>query len=868
MRKIIALLFVLAILPVNLNSQWFQVTSPTSSTLYSLYFNNASTGYISGSLSGSVIKTTNGGSSWLFYITGTSSTFYDMYFTDLSNGFVTGSTQQVIKTTNAGLNWDIKTSGSATLYSISFPSTTIGYAVGGSPSALVKSTDGGNNWITLISPSTNTLRGVDFVTTLAGWVCGTNGTIWKTTDGCISWIPQSQSSSFSFEKIKFINTTTGMVCGSNGVILRTTNGGTNWTQVPSGVTYTLYDIYFAGTSPGWAVGANGTIVRTTDSGSNWFVQSSPINTTLYSIHMADINTGYIVGSGGVLLKTTNGGGIPIIPTFQKIVTGTIVTNSGSYSPNAWSDYNNDGFQDLVVLPWNDGCWSCDYPILLYQNNGNGTFTNITNNAIGQISTKAWGGTWGDYDNDGGLDLFLSRPFGANNLLFHNNGNGNFTQITSGSIVNDGGSSTGCAWCDYDKDGWIDLFVANAGNGNFLYHNNGNGTFTKVTSGSIVNDNGNSRGSAWGDYDNDGWPDLFVVNYGGENDYLYHNNGNGTFSRVLSGPMVTDGLYGSSCNWVDYNNDGWLDLFVTNNNQSFKLYRNNGGGSFTDVQIIPGQDGGYCYGSNWGDYDNDGWIDLFVPRVGNNNLLYKNNNGTGFTKITSEPISNEGGHSEAGTWADYNNDGKLDLFVSNSGGSTSNYLYKNNNPSGNYLICKLNGCQLQNTISNRAGIGAKIVIKDGTMRQIREVNTGYSTQNMIWQHFGVGSITNIDSVIVYWPSGNVQKFANVQVNQIFFIDECLLGIISNEVPAKYELEQNYPNPFNPVTTIEYSLLRSVNVKLTVYDINGRIVKTLVNQRQGQGKYRESFDGSELSSGIYIFKLETDEFTDTKKMVLMK
>ena len=277
--------------------------------------------------------------------------------------------------------------------------------------------------------------------------------------------------------------------------------------------------------------------------------------------------------------------------------------------------------------------------------------------------------------------------------------------------------------------------------------------------------------------------MFVVNYRGQNDFLYHNNGNGTFSRVLSGPMVNDGLWGSACNWVDYNNDGWLDLLVTNNNQSVKLYRNNIGSSFTDVQIIPGLNSGYCYGSDWGDYDNDGWIDLFIPRQQNINLLYKNNNGTGFTKITNEPPGAEGGHSEASAWADYNNDGKLDLFVSNSGTVTPNYLYKNNNTTGNYLICKLNGCELENTISNRAGIGARIVIKDGSMMQIREVNCGYGTQNMLWPHFGLGNVTNIDSVIVYWPSGNVQKFANVQANQIFLIDECLLGVITKQVPVK-------------------------------------------------------------------------------------
>jgi hypothetical protein len=153
-------------------------------------------------------------------------------------------------------------------------------------------------------------------------------------------------------------------------------------------------------------------------------------------------------------------------------------------------------------------------------------------------------------------------------------------VTSGRIVADGGSSFGAAWADYDNDGFLDLFVANQNQKNFLYHNNGDGTFTKITSGAIVNDIGYSWGAAWADYDNDGSIDLFVANGppsgSGQNDFLYRNNGDGTFTKITTGSLVNDGAAGDGCAWGDFNNDGFPDLFVTNlNDQNNLLYRNNG-----------------------------------------------------------------------------------------------------------------------------------------------------------------------------------------------------------------------------------------------------------------------------------------------------
>jgi hypothetical protein len=310
------------------------------------------------------------------------------------------------------------------------------------------------------------------------------------------------------------------------------------------------------------------------------------------------------------LYNNNGDG-----TFTKITQGDIVTDTLGGVGSSWGDYDNNGFLDLFVTT---------EPNLLYRNDGNGTFTKITSGDI--VSDSAAFGSWGDYDNDGYLDLFAATLIG-DNLLYHNNGDGTFTKITVGVIVNDGGTSLGANWGDYDNDGYLDLFVANGDDeDNFLYHNNGDGTSSKITQGAIVNDGGNSEGSSWGDYDNDGYLDLFVANgfVGPQNNFLYRNNGDGTFTKITTGDIVNDGGNSFGSSWGDYDNDGFLDMFVANGDSTFPdnfLYNNNGDGTFTKITAgIIVNDGGWSQGCNWGDYDNDGFLDMYVS----NRQLYLNN----------------------------------------------------------------------------------------------------------------------------------------------------------------------------------------------------------------------------------------------------
>ncbi|MCI0449605.1 MAG: FG-GAP-like repeat-containing protein [Chlorobi bacterium] len=552
--------------------------------------------------------------------------------------------------------------------------------------------------------------------------------------------------------------------------------------------------------------------------------------------------------------------------FQKITNQPLVQDNAYGSGCAWGDYNNDGKLDLIVTSYNDFGPSI-YP-RLYKNVGNGNFQLVTNSSVMTNSLyQTLACAWGDYNYDGKLDLFISTGFNQPDLLYKNIGGGNFIRVTDCSPVTAPGHSGGIAWADYNRDGYLDIFVPQHGT-NLLYKGLPNGQFQQITTGPIVTDVGIHRRGTWGDYNNDKYPDLFVANGDFQNDNLYLNNRNGTFTKITTGAIVNSPGYGSGCSWGDYNNDGWLDLFVANSGPNF-LYKNNRNGTFTKIATGSiATDANNSFGCSWGDYDNDGDLDIFVA---NNELqknsLYRNEGGDNFVKITNDIVVNE--VSSSASWGDYNNDGKLDLFVVNQGYGTSaenDFLYKNVNAHPFYIIIKLFG----------GGIGTRIKIRIGNYIAIREVSGGNScsSQDMPWVHFGLGFLgdnptATIDSLIVDWHDGNREVLTNVSINQVIEFH----GIISvqqtsSEVPSKYSLYQNYPNPFNPSTTINYDLVKNSHVKLKVYDISGSEISVLVDELQSYGTYSVKYNASNLASGVYFYKLQTEGFTDTKKMILVK
>lgn len=569
-------------------------------------------------------------------------------------------------------------------------------------------------------------------------------------------------------------------------------------------------------------------------------------------------------------------------TFTRITTGDIV-NDGMYSEGAyWFDYNGDGLLDLFVAN------IINQNNMLFVNQGNGTFTKITTGNIVTDGGFSYGGCVGDYNNDGWLDLFVANGGGSanqNNFLYMNGGF-SFRKITTGNIVNDGGGSWGSATADYDKDGKLDIFVSNFNQNNFLYKGNGDSTFTKITTGSIVNDGGASITCAWGDYDNDTYPDLFVANGnfgGGQNNFLYKNNGDGTFTKITTGAIVTDGGNSVGGSWGDYDNDGDLDLFVTHyTGENNRLFRNNGNGNFTKITtgaIV--NDAGSSVGSTWGDIDNDGDIDLFVANdLNENEFLYLNNGDGSFTKVTTGDIVNSAGRSNGSSFGDYDNDGDLDLYVTNGNQAPvqNNFLFRNDGNSNKWIniLCK-------GTNSNKSAIGvrvyAKALINGVHITQMQEISgqSGYNAQNSLNVEFGLGNATQIDTLIIRWTSGLVENYYNVVANRFLTATEgqdlTNIQIYNNEIPEKFGLKQNYPNPFNPVTTVEFSIPSNVkgetsDVNLSIYDFTGKLIETLVNASLSSGTYRVNWNASGYSSGVYFYKLNAGEFTDTKKMILLK
>lgn len=464
-------------------------------------------------------------------------------------------------------------------------------------------------------------------------------------------------------------------------------------------------------------------------------------------------------------------------------------------------------------------------VTLYHQDADLKFTNITQSA--GLTRKGWGMgiAVADFDNDGKLDLFVTG-FGGS-ALYRGQGNCKFEDVTDKAGVRGSGFMTGAAWADYDRDGYVDLFVARyvhldinklpefgssekfcrykgilvqcgpwgmEGESDFLYHNRGDGTFEEVSRKAGVDDPRHryGLGAVWGDYDNDGWPDLYVANDAGPN-FLYHNKHDGTFEEVglLTGVALSvDGqeLGSMGVDFGDYSHEGRLSIYVTNfTDQPNNLYRNLGAQGFTDVgwSSKTGQPS-YPYvkwGTGFVDFDNDGWLDLFVanghvyPQVDAipGGLKYREpmqlfrNLGNG----TFEDISAASGLAQIplacrrGTaFGDVDNDGNVDMVILNVGEPPT--LLINRSRNGNHRVM----FKLLGTKSNRSAIGARVTILASGVRQFSEVRAGgsYLSQNDLRQHFGLGAATKIDSAEIRWPSGKVETLQNLPADAIYTIVE--------------------------------------------------------------------------------------------------
>jgi hypothetical protein len=498
---------------------------------------------------------------------------------------------------------------------------------------------------------------------------------------------------------------------------------------------------------------------------------------------------------------------------------------------AAADYDNDGDMDLYVTNSRKG-----FPNALYRNNGNGTFTDIAEEAgVADLNDKdglSMDAVWGDYDNDGDADLYLVKW--GRNLLFRNTGHGTFTDVTDHAGVGDWGNGNAAIFFDYNGDGWLDIYVGNYfrkvdlwhlpttrimhsnfetardGGANVLYRNTGHGTFTDVSEQAGVADTGWTLDVGAADYDNDGDQDVHVANDFGP-DKLFRNEGNGRFTDVSVTAIGEDTRKGMNSEFGDFNNDGWLDIYVTNImtkeylKEGNMLFRNNGDGTFADIAPEAGvADGGWAWAAKFFDYDNDGDLDIYCangfisqsmtedywydlatgvtepnfdptdarqwPTIGNKSLsgyeanrFFRNEGHESFVEMAEKVGLLHRGDGRGIVVFDYDNDGDLDVYVANQ--NQPAVLFRNEVGNKQHWVA----FQL---VGQGDAIGARVKVTAGDLTQIREVDggNGFSSQSDRRLYFGLGRRSTVDQVEIRWPDGQRQTLRDVKINQLHTLTE--------------------------------------------------------------------------------------------------
>ncbi len=533
------------------------------------------------------------------------------------------------------------------------------------------------------------------------------------------------------------------------------------------------------------------------------------------------------------------------------------------------DVNGDGLDDVFISNGLQGGQNNE----LYLNLGNGVFEAVQNDPIVLDHSPSDGATFADTDNDGDLDAYMVTWYGALNFFYRNGGNGNFTHLPNAVTGATGTYSETAAFGDYDNDGLVDVYITNSGGDDlrdFLYRNTGNNGFEKINA-TVLNENTASRSANWADYDNDGDLDLFVTRESQHINNLFRNNGNGGFVKVSNDPATSEVLSSITASWGDVNNDGLLDLFVGNSGnfapENNRLFINNGNGGFTTAaQGAINTDGGCSFGSAFADYDNDGDLDLFVANgfcSGTiNNFLYQND-GTGvFTRDLTSLPSYLTPCSFGAAWGDLNDDGFQDLVIANckrnSAAAQPNHsVFINGDNGNNWLKIKLIGVN-----SNQAAIGAQIRVKAAingqSVTQLREISaqSGYCGQNSLTAHFGFGAATQIDSIEIRWPSGLQQLLGNTAVNQTITVVEGQASGLNNPVNSALKI-QVAPNPIGD--TLNWTLVNDKPIRqgrFELVDIQGKVVRSKGAMQVDAGSHAFQFSTAHLPNGVYALRLISD------------
>lgn len=535
---------------------------------------------------------------------------------------------------------------------------------------------------------------------------------------------------------------------------------------------------------------------------------------------------------------------------------------------SFADFDKDGWDDITV-PSDAG-----EPVKFYKNTG-GSFTEVTFDITDPMfTTKSV--VWVDFDNDGDKDLFVSSEFSPNR--FYRNDDFTFVDITaSAGLPTDVIFTNGASWGDYDNDGLLDLFLANRDLDqvvpNMLYKNNGDGTFTLANSSSNIGDSSvvTFQGTFY-DINNDGWMEIYLINDRVfTKNVMYKNNGAGTYSDISFFSGSDYQMNAMSAAIEDYDYDGYTDMYITNTTIDGSdpdpgniLMKNNGDETFTNVSIATGVQFGYfSWGAVWLDGDNDGYLDLYVSgqfATDGGSILpaayYDNQGDATFERVVGQGFEEDLAFSYGNAIGDIDNDGYPDIVVAN-GDPYNDYIWYNKTSelnNNNYFKVKLEG-----TISNRDGVGARIELLAGGQTQYRFTASleGYMSQNSDTEFFGLGSADQVDMIKVYWPSGQIDTFEDLVSNQTVTIIEAsgILSSIDNNRELSFVL---YPNPVKDYLNIQLAAIAIKEVNIT--NLLGQFVL-----QQEVNASTVKLDLAFLKSGVYFLSIKTEEGIQTKRFI---
>ena len=447
-----------------------------------------------------------------------------------------------------------------------------------------------------------------------------------------------------------------------------------------------------------------------------------------------------------------------------------ITETDNILSNAYGlsvvDLDNDGYEDMYVMIKNQAN-------KFYHNNGDGTFTNI---AV-QLGIADAGNTnaavWADFDNDGDKDLYVGN-WGQPNKFYLNLGDAGFIEIGATLGVNNSGNCRSLAVADVNRDGWLDIYVVNISQENAFYLSNGSGGYINHYNASMATDNLIGMGSIFFDCDNDGDPDLYLLHDAYQANKLFINNGNGVFTNQAVQRNAAYQGEGMGVDVTDFNHDGWLDIYITNNYDGNALLVNDGDGTFTSIGVAAGVNNiGMGWGVSWFDYNLDGEQDLYMannyvfsPLI---NVLYHNNGDSTFTQV-GQGSALDSPYAGAGiAISDFNLDGREDIAIANPISATSPgvEVLLNQSDAGNWLAFTFEG-----VLSNRDAFGTRVTVWSEGFVQTDEWTgpSGYSQQNSSRMTFGLGERQVADSVQIRWPNGLEETYANLSANERYHFIE--------------------------------------------------------------------------------------------------